>query len=235
MFKKQYEIIYAYYFGETVFIPVLPSLFIYIPVFLFQSIYQIALIYELLFRKFITKKLNFLFIIPIVLITVTLTKSPYDNFKKYPLPNFKIQELMFRIQTNLEEYRVNKKYYPKTENRFKENVLSKVPKSSMLTDYTIKRKKVKTKIIFAFDKIGAYNKNINNYEAPTVVVHIGSSARKYWITAIIKDNYIEGKDTVLSYKKKAFILKDDVLIREKFRNKGSKDVIYHQLINNLKK
>jgi len=235
MFKSYYEVIYNYYFGDIVFIPVLPMLFVYIPIFIFQVLYQAALIYELILKKFITKKFNFLFILPIILIIITLNRSPYDNFKEYPLPNFKIQELMFKIQTKMEEYRVETKYYPKAENRFNEKITNKISKKLMITDYTIKRNKVKLKTIYVFDQTGPYIKNIKKYTAPAIVVTVGSSGKKYWITAIIKSNYIDGKDIVLNYNGKPFILKEEILIRDRLRNHENSSVIYNQLINGIKK
>jgi len=235
MFKKNYDIIYYYYFGETVFLPVLPPLYLYIPIFLFQSLYQLVIIYELIFKKFITKKLNILFVIPILLILITLTKSPYDDFKNYSLPNFKIQELMFKLQTELEEYRVKTMYYPKTQEGFFDKIVSKINTEYLITNYTIKGKPQKVKIIYKFDQNSAYTKNTNNYNAPAIVVMIGSGGKKYWITGIIKNSYINGKNIILSYNGKAFILKNDILIRDRLRNKDKKEYIYNELINSLKK
>ncbi len=235
MFKKNYDIIYYYFLGETVFIPVLPALYLYLPILAFQVVYQIILTYELVFKKFITKKLNILFAFPILLILITLNKSPYDNFKGYQLPNFKIQELMFRVQTNLEEYRVETKFYPKTKDRFFNKITKNINKKFLITNYTNKTKKQKVKFIYKFDKISAYVKNTDNYKAPTIVVVVDSIAKHYWITAIIKNSYINGKDIVLSYNGNPFILKEEIMIRDRLRNKDKKEYIYNELIDSLKK
>jgi hypothetical protein len=203
--------------------------------FLFQAFYQSVILFELLFKKFLTKKLNIVFVLPIILILVTLTKTPYDDFKSYKLPNFKMQELMFMIQANLEEYRVKTKYYPKTKDRFLNDITSKINKELITTPYTKEGKYVKTNIIYKFDQNSAYDSNIDNYTAPTVVVMISSSGKDYWITSIIKDSYIDGKDILLSYNGKAFTLKEDILIRDRLRNNDKKEYIYNELIKSLKK
>ena len=235
MFKKNYEIIYYYFFGETVFIPVLPALYLYLPILFFQILYQLVLLYELIFKKFITKKLNILFSFPILLILITLNKSPYDDFKNYQLPNFKIQELMFRVQTNMEEYRVKTKYYPKAEKRFFDKIIKNIKEQFLITDYTNKTKKQKVKFIYKFDENSPYIKNKDNYKAPAIVVIVDSAGKHYWITAIIKNSYINGKDVVLSYNGKPFILKEEILIRDRLRNKDKKEYIYNELIDSLKK
>lgn len=235
MFKKNYDIIYYYFFGETVFIPVLPALYLYLPILAFQVVYQLILTYELLFKKFITKKLNIFFAFPILLILITLNKSPYDNFEGYQLPNFKIQELMFRIQTNLEEYRVETKYYPKTKDRFFNKIIKNINKDFIITDYTNKTKKQKVKFIYKFDELSAYTKNIDNYKAPAIIVTVDSVAKHYWITAIIKNSYINGKNIVLNYNGNPFILKEEIMIRDRLRNKDKKEYIYNELIDSLKK
>ncbi len=217
LFYKWYEIIYYYFFGEKVFVPTIPLAYIFIPIAIFQVIYQLVLLYELFFKKFISKKLNWGFIVPILVALVLLNRTPYGFFKGYKTPEIKIEDTVGKIAMELEKYRVKTFYYPKSEARFKKEILSKLKKDEFLTEYRTKRKRVPLNIYYLYDK-GVYTVNVNNYQAPSIIVSISGDGKKFWITALVKVGFISNNEQFLTKNGGVFIIEDDIMIRKKLRD-----------------
>ena len=213
-----YEIIYYYFLGEKVFIPSLVMPYIFIPIFIFQVGYQITLLYELIFKKLVTKKVNFFFIVPIVITILLFNRTPFDWLKEYPAPELKIEVTMNKIALLLEKYRVKTFFYPKSEERFNKKIISKIEKERFITDYTTRRKKVPLKIYYRFDQSN-YTNNSENYDSPSIIISTSGDGKHFWITSLVPSGYISKNEQFLLHENSILIIKDDIMIRKQLRDK----------------
>ncbi len=213
LFEDWYRVNWSYFFGELVFIPFLPRPYIYIPIFIFQVVFQITLILELILKKFWSGKLSYGMVIPVAIAIMFASDNPYNLYKKAQSPATFIKGVSEQVRYLLEDYRVKNLYYPKTEEEFKD-LIKNVAKE---TPYRTKGKSVEIKLIYLFDQNEPFTKSDKKLEAPIIYVAIGGSGRKFWITATHKNGYDKGEITYISSGRGYFLIEDDVLYRKKIR------------------
>ncbi|MBN2694152.1 hypothetical protein JXR93_05775 [bacterium] len=213
LFEDWYKVSWNYFFGELVFIPFLPKPYIYFPIIIFQTIFQVTLLLELILKKFWSRKLSYGMVIPIAVAIMFASDSPYNLYKKTQSPATFIKGISEQIRYRLEEYRVKNLYYPKTEEEFKnitKDVLRKTP-------YRGSGNSVDLKFIYLFDQNEPYLKNDSNLTVPAIYISVGGSGRKFWITASYKNGYDKGEINFIQADRGYMIIEDDVLYRKKIR------------------
>lgn len=213
LLQGRYEIVYADYFGGIIFIPDRSYFWLYIALFLFQALYQAILVFELIFKKFVTKRLNYGFAIPIIFISITINRSPFQGSESILPPQEHIRRVMAKVQLSLEHYRVEHFFYPKAESRFQILVKDISKKSG----YTKQNQSVPVTIYYRFDATESYLENTEKLPHPFIMVHISGSAKKYWITAFYQRGFIKGKIRTVHFKGEPLIIEPNIQLREKIR------------------